>query len=88
MLRFRNNCLYRKEERTQGEPSSSEFQNAELKLVLTIQQESFDGEDDKKFKGLAIFVDEDKILGVKTQIVNRRDKEDFRKPMLLPSNLY
>ncbi|GBM94969.1 hypothetical protein AVEN_9018-1, partial [Araneus ventricosus] len=51
-----------------------------------IQQKSFEGEDDKKLKGLAIFVDEDKILRAKTQIVNRRDKEDFRKPMLLPSN--
>ncbi|GBN16632.1 hypothetical protein AVEN_15889-1 [Araneus ventricosus] len=29
---------------------------------------------------------EDKILHVKTQIVNRKDKEDFRKPVLLPSN--
>ncbi|GBM51631.1 hypothetical protein AVEN_43263-1 [Araneus ventricosus] len=51
-----------------------------------IQQESFEGEDDKKLKGLTVFVDEDKILRVKTQIVNIRDKEDFRKPMLLPSN--
>ncbi|GBN04791.1 hypothetical protein AVEN_49291-1 [Araneus ventricosus] len=51
-----------------------------------IQQESFEREDDKKFKCLAVFVDEDKILRLKTQIINRRDKEDFRKPMLLLSN--
>ncbi|GBM92520.1 hypothetical protein AVEN_123177-1 [Araneus ventricosus] len=58
-----------------------------------IQQESFKGEDDKKLKGLAVFVDEDKILRVKTQIVNRRDKDllpiglaCLQRPMLLPSN--
>ncbi|GBO35440.1 hypothetical protein AVEN_98825-1, partial [Araneus ventricosus] len=86
MLRFKHNCLCTKEERTRGELTSSEFHKAELKLVLMIQHESFEGEEDKKLKGLAVFVEEDKILRVKTQIVNRRDKEDFRKPMLLPSN--
>ncbi|GBM83167.1 hypothetical protein AVEN_43665-1 [Araneus ventricosus] len=84
MLRFKHNCLCTKEEITRGELTSSEFHEAELKLVSMIQQESFEGEDDKKLKGLAVFVDEDKILRVKTQIVNGRDKIDFRKPMLLP----
>ncbi|GBL55755.1 hypothetical protein AVEN_107240-1 [Araneus ventricosus] len=79
MLRFKNNCLCAKEERTRGELTSSEFHKAELKLVLMIQHESFEGEEDKKLKDLAIFVEEDKILRVKTQIVNRRDKEDLPK---------
>ncbi|GBM35226.1 hypothetical protein AVEN_175829-1 [Araneus ventricosus] len=86
MLRFKHNCLCTKEERKRGELTSSEFQNVEFKLVMMIQQESFDGEDDKKSKGLPVFVDEAKILRVKTQIVNRRDKEDSRKSLLLPSN--
>ncbi|GBM61401.1 hypothetical protein AVEN_70763-1 [Araneus ventricosus] len=66
--------------------TSSEFHKAELKLILMIQQESFEGEDEKKLKGLAVFVDEYKILRVKTQVVNRRDKENFQKRMILPSN--
>ncbi|GBL76204.1 hypothetical protein AVEN_234477-1 [Araneus ventricosus] len=49
-----------------------------------IQQESLEREDDKKFNDLAVFVDEDKTLHIKTQIVNRRDNEDLRKPLLLP----
>ncbi|GBN33180.1 hypothetical protein AVEN_98702-1 [Araneus ventricosus] len=86
-ITIKNNCLCTKEERTRGELTSSEFKNAELKLVLMIQQENFEGEDDKKFKGLAVFVDEDKILRVKTRILNRRDKVDFQNPTLLTSNL-
>ncbi|GBM52317.1 hypothetical protein AVEN_126397-1 [Araneus ventricosus] len=66
VLRFEHNCLCTKEERTRVELTSSEFHKAELKLVSIIQQESIEGEDSKKLKGLAVFVDEDKILRVKT----------------------
>ncbi|GBM08052.1 hypothetical protein AVEN_150473-1 [Araneus ventricosus] len=55
MLRFKHNCLCTKEERTRGELTSSEFHKAELKLVLMIQHESFEGEEDKKIKGFGCF---------------------------------
>ncbi|GBM45477.1 hypothetical protein AVEN_210214-1 [Araneus ventricosus] len=77
MLRFKHSCICTKKERTRGEITSSEFHKEKLKLVLMIQQQSFEGEDDKKIKGLAVFIDEDKILRLKTQIVNKRDKEGF-----------
>ncbi|GFV07574.1 integrase catalytic domain-containing protein [Trichonephila clavipes] len=61
ILRFKHNCVRPKEKR-HGELVTSEFQEAEEKLISLIQNECFSSESDDRLKALQAFRDEKGIL--------------------------
>ncbi|GBN77834.1 hypothetical protein AVEN_18659-1 [Araneus ventricosus] len=83
--RFILNRLSIKENRNTGELTASEFGRAELIFFRIVRKETFQGEDDKKVKFLSVYKDEDGFLRVKTKITYRKDTDNSRKPVLLPS---
>ncbi|GBO33535.1 hypothetical protein AVEN_139183-1 [Araneus ventricosus] len=85
ITRFIQNCHSIKENRNIGELTASEFRKEELIIFRIVQKETFQGEDDKKLKFLFVYKDEDGLLRVKIKIIYRKDTENFRKPVLLPS---
>ncbi|GFS81182.1 uncharacterized protein NPIL_334131 [Nephila pilipes] len=50
-----------------------------------IQKESFVNVDDEKLKTLRAFKDKNGIIRLKTKILYRPDSEDFKTPVILPS---
>jgi hypothetical protein len=84
MLRFKNNCR-KATDRVKGELTVQEFENAERKLLKMVQEESFDTEDNPKLKSLCTFKDQDGLIRLKTKITRRNDEEDFKCPIVLPS---
>ncbi|GFT38626.1 uncharacterized protein NPIL_43761 [Nephila pilipes] len=61
-----------------------EIDLAEKKLLKLVQDESFIEEDN--LKGLLIYVDQDGLYRLKIKIIRIDDTEDFRCPIVLPSN--
>ncbi|GBM70125.1 hypothetical protein AVEN_151584-1 [Araneus ventricosus] len=61
------------------------FVNNRVQEIRIVQKETFQGKDNKKLKFLSVYKDEDSIFRVKTKIIYRKDTENFRKPILLPS---
>ncbi|GBM79843.1 hypothetical protein AVEN_136500-1 [Araneus ventricosus] len=84
IIRFIQNCRSVKENRSKGELTASEFVKAELIIFRIVQKETFQGEDEKKYKFLSIYKGTDGLLRVKTKIVHRKDTENFRNPVHLP----
>ncbi|XP_054708530.1 uncharacterized protein LOC129218319 [Uloborus diversus] len=81
--RFLENSRKKREERQQGELKVHELEKAEK--VKFIQHNSFSSEDIEKLKFICVFEDEG-ILRVKTKLFRRKDKEDFKCPIVLPSD--
>ncbi|XP_035211138.1 uncharacterized protein LOC118185414 [Stegodyphus dumicola] len=80
ILRFKHNCT-NTESRRYGELNTTEFRDAELKILRMIQKESLDLEHDR-LKTLQVFKDDRGIYRVKTKIIYRKDSEDFLKPVV------
>ncbi|GFX99458.1 integrase catalytic domain-containing protein [Trichonephila clavipes] len=85
MYRFVENLQKKKEEREHGELKVHELEKAENLIVKLIQLDSFSSEDGKKLKSISVFKDERVILRVKTKLTERKDLENFKYPILLPS---
>ncbi|GBN28882.1 hypothetical protein AVEN_174988-1 [Araneus ventricosus] len=83
--RFIQNCRSIKQSRSKEELKASEFGNAELIIFRIVQEKTFQRKDDKKLKFISVYNDEDGLLGVKTKVIYGKDTENFRKPVLLPS---
>ncbi|GBM29543.1 hypothetical protein AVEN_129400-1 [Araneus ventricosus] len=86
MKRFIFNCR-NSTSRITGELSHQEIKQAELKIVKMIQDEYFIHEvNRKKLNSLTTYKDGEGILRVKTKITYRKDSEDFKNPIILPSH--
>ncbi|GBM89880.1 hypothetical protein AVEN_111828-1 [Araneus ventricosus] len=86
MKRFIFNCK-NSTSRITGELSHQEIKQAELKIVKMIQDEYFIHEvNRKKLNSLTTYKDGEGILRVKTKITYRKDSEDFKNPIILPSH--
>ncbi|GFY66035.1 DUF5641 domain-containing protein [Trichonephila inaurata madagascariensis] len=85
ILRFAYNSRYHNSKR--GELTVNEIQIAEKKLLKPVQQESFDDTViQNKLKSLNVFTDNEGLMRLKTKIVRRKDDENFKCPIVLPSN--
>ncbi|KAJ8873435.1 hypothetical protein PR048_024252 [Dryococelus australis] len=69
-----------------GDLSAGEISVAEMTLVRVVQSEVLRQNKSTNLKTLCVFEDSEHILRVGTNITLREDKEDFRHPMILPSD--
>nr|GFS82912.1 integrase catalytic domain-containing protein [Nephila pilipes] len=69
-----------------GELSKEELKKAELKILKKVQEDSFQGEKVQRLKSLPTFIDADGILRIKTKLLMREDDENFKVPIVLPSD--
>ncbi|GFU54772.1 integrase catalytic domain-containing protein [Trichonephila clavipes] len=66
--------------------SVSELKNAEIDLMHLVQKESFKNINDDKLKQLRPIIDCNSLIRAKTKVSNRDDTNDFRFPIILPSD--
>lgn len=85
ICRFVNNCRLPRRDRVTEELSVQELDKAEKILWHIVQTESFRN-DDSRLKSLVTFKDENGIIRIKTKILNREEQDDFRCPIVLPSD--
>nr|XP_042910968.1 uncharacterized protein LOC107454670 [Parasteatoda tepidariorum] len=69
-----------------GKLSVEELIKAELKILKRVQEDSFQGEKLKSLKLLSIFTDANGLVRIKTKIIMREDNENFKVPIILPSD--
>ncbi|GFU32565.1 integrase catalytic domain-containing protein [Nephila pilipes] len=69
-----------------GELSKEELKKAELKILKKVQEDSFQGEKVQRLKSLPTFIDADWILRIKTKLLMREDDENFKIPIVLPTD--
>lgn len=85
MLRFIKNVKHDPPTRTQGPISSEEIKHAEIIICRYIQSQSFKGVTDKSLINLNPIIDTNNVIRIKTRIFERIDNENFRTPIVLPS---
>ncbi|GFU81411.1 integrase catalytic domain-containing protein [Trichonephila clavipes] len=66
--------------------SVSELKNAEIALMHLVQKESFKNINDDKLKQLRPIIDYNGLIRAKTNVSNTDDTNDFRFPIILPSD--
>ncbi|GBO33318.1 hypothetical protein AVEN_204081-1 [Araneus ventricosus] len=69
-----------------GELPKEEIKRAELKILKKIQEDTFHNENTQHLKPLATFIDADGILRVKTKLTMREEDDNFKVPIVLPSD--
>ncbi|CAL1276880.1 unnamed protein product [Larinioides sclopetarius] len=69
-----------------GELSREEIQNAELKILKRVQEDSFQKENIQRLKSLTTFADANGILRVKTKLTMAEEENNFKVPIVLPSD--
>ncbi|KAG8176690.1 hypothetical protein JTE90_018419 [Oedothorax gibbosus] len=84
--RFIYNCKKTNHVKLTGEPTALEIHAAEKNLLKLVQRESFTSKEDKRLAALDVYEDEQGLLRLKTKVVFKRDTEDFRCPVILPSD--
>ncbi|XP_035205733.1 uncharacterized protein LOC118180772 [Stegodyphus dumicola] len=85
MCRFVYNCKHQNKKKKKDELTVSELNEAENILIRLIQNESFNGIEDKRILSLNPFIDCG-IIRTKTAIFQREDTSEFRTPAILPSD--
>ncbi|BET01445.1 Pao retrotransposon peptidase [Nesidiocoris tenuis] len=85
MLRFLFN-KYSGKPLTSADLSLVEINRAERVLLKMVQEESFEGISDPHLSKLKPHKDEFGLIRLRTKIWARKDSEDFRSPVILPSN--
>jgi hypothetical protein len=86
MLRFANNARRTLPGHGFGELSVDEISVAEKVLVRMVQREVFTSDKISRLKSLQVFEDKEGILRVKTKIVEWDDVQNFKYPVLMPSD--
>lgn len=87
--RFKDNATYKRIHGrlpAHSNLSAEEFQKAENKVLLLVQKEAFTDIEESRLSNLLPFIDEDKLIRLKTKISNRQDDRDFRFPIVLPNS--
>jgi hypothetical protein len=85
--RFATNTL-NPNDKGKGDLTVLEIKQAERRLLKIVQHEVFKDEEDTRvrLRTLDTFVDEEGLVRVKTKISWRKDEENFRSPVILPSD--
>jgi hypothetical protein len=83
MRRFIGNCRTPKCKRS-GELCVDELNFAETLVLRLMQEESFDGIEDKRLVSLLPFEDNG-LIRMETKLILRQDSCNFRCPIVLPS---
>ncbi|UYV71470.1 hypothetical protein LAZ67_8003414 [Cordylochernes scorpioides] len=86
IYRFFNNAKIDRRKIITEDLSTEESTKSEIILMTLIQRESFSGHEDKKLQGFKLLVDSSGILRIKTKICRREYFDNFRMPILLPSD--
>lgn len=81
--RFITNCRVQRTARFSGELSTKEFIDAELVIFRLTQEESFSKVKEPRFDTLDVYRNDDRLLCLKSPIVNRDDEYNFRHPIIL-----
>ncbi|GFS94337.1 hypothetical protein NPIL_88701 [Nephila pilipes] len=66
--------------------SAEEFKGAEIKVMFIVQKSSFSSSNDERLRNIPYVVDKNGLLRMKTRLTFREDTEDFKFPIILPSN--
>ncbi|GFX63185.1 integrase catalytic domain-containing protein [Trichonephila clavipes] len=69
-----------------GELSDDELKKAEITILKKVQDDSFQGEKMQHLKSLSTFTDSNGILRIKTKLIMIEDDENFKFPLVLPSD--
>lgn len=86
ILRFSENCRIPKSLRLHGELGVNEIEIAELRILKLIQKKAFPKATEGKIRPLQPIIDEKGILRIKSRVLMREDTENFRFPIILPSD--
>jgi hypothetical protein len=86
IYRFYSNSKKLKKNRVVGALSANEIKGAELIVVKLIQRECFSELKGKDLVRLRPFIDSNGIFRIKSRVLNRNDTDDFRYPVVLPSD--
>ncbi|GFX49905.1 putative RNA-directed DNA polymerase from transposon X-element [Trichonephila clavipes] len=82
--RFIVNCRKSPEDRNGGEISNAEFENTEKILVRTVQRECLP--EPRNVPIINVVKDNEELLRVKIEIIERKDDPCFLTPILFPTN--
>ncbi|GFS95593.1 DUF5641 domain-containing protein [Nephila pilipes] len=66
--------------------SAKELKEAEIKVLFIVQKSSFSSSNDEKLRNIPYVVDKNGLFRMKTRLTFREDTEDFRFPVILPSD--
>ncbi|XP_024883586.1 uncharacterized protein LOC112462186 [Temnothorax curvispinosus] len=83
ITRFISNCRVSRTSRSSNELTAKEFAAAELAVLKLSQQESFEGIEESRLSTLNVYEDESGLIRLKSPVVNREDRHDFRHPIIL-----
>lgn len=86
MIRFIDNCKTLRKEREFGNLKNEESKRAEVTACKIVEKDCFKSEKDERLHHLQPFVDLNGVIGLKSRICMREDLEDFKLPLILPSD--
>lgn len=86
VFRFIRNCHPKKSCRLKGALSAEEIKNAEDAVLKMVQTTSFNSVNDARLKSFQPFFDAKGLIRMKTRLIMRKDTENFRCPIILPSD--
>jgi hypothetical protein len=72
-------------EKLSGSLKLEEIERAEVSVFKLVQKDSFCGLKDAKLATLCPFEDQNGLIRVKSKLTDRKDHENFRTPIVLPS---
>lgn len=84
--RFINNCKIIKAARKTGNLNIEELKHAEISIWKIVQKNTFKSADCDRLRHLKPFTDSSGIIRVKSQLLMRQDFENFKFPIILPSD--
>ncbi|GFS55180.1 integrase catalytic domain-containing protein [Nephila pilipes] len=65
---------------------AKELKEAEIKVLFIVQKSSFSSSNDEKLRNIPYMLDKNGLLRMKTRLTFREDTEDFKFPVILPSD--
>nr|XP_042907172.1 uncharacterized protein LOC107438580 [Parasteatoda tepidariorum] len=84
--RFLDNCKKKKDARKFGNITAEERNRTEISLLKIAQRESFTGPHDKRLQNLQVLEDDNGLFRIKTRLSLKDDLENFKFPIVLPSD--
>ena len=85
MIRYLYNAKHSEDSNTSGELSVTEIKTAERRLLKIVQRDDLKRRERSELKPLCAFEDNEGLLRIQTKVTRRND-DDFRNPILLPSD--
>ncbi|GIY68440.1 hypothetical protein CEXT_534341 [Caerostris extrusa] len=86
MIRFCRNSKLEKSCRVTDIFTPDELKEAEKRILLIVQRTSFVSGKNEGLKNIPYVVDQNGLLRMKTRLTFREDTQDFKFPVILPSD--